>query len=94
MRQRKIITKDNIYIVQQFAYVHKAAEISLFTGKKNTRSGLGQQAQATAPWTKPQKKSIKIYSTFILGQIIIWTKYNQTPQNPTLLIVVPNQPSG
>ena len=34
MRQRKIITKDNIYIVQQFAYVHKVAEISLFIGKK------------------------------------------------------------
>ena len=52
--EKKIITKDNIYIVQQFAYVHKIARISLFT-RKNTRSDLGQQAQVAAPWTKPQK---------------------------------------
>ena len=52
--EKKIITKDNIYIVQQFAYVYKVAGISLFI-RKNTRSDLGQQAQATAPWTKPQK---------------------------------------
>ena len=30
---KKTITKDNIYVVRQFVYVHKIAVISLFTGK-------------------------------------------------------------
>ena len=30
----KTITQDNIYIVWQFAYIHRVAEILLFSGKK------------------------------------------------------------
>jgi len=36
MRQSKTITQDNIYVIRQFVYIHKVAEISLFT-RKNTR---------------------------------------------------------
>ena len=36
MRQRKTITQDSIYVVQQFSYVHRVAGISLFM-EKNTR---------------------------------------------------------
>ena len=36
MCQSKTITQDNIYVVRQFVYIHKAAEISLFT-RKNAR---------------------------------------------------------
>ena len=31
---KKTITQDNIYVIQQIAYVHGVAGISPFTGKK------------------------------------------------------------
>ena len=34
--QRKIITQDSIYMIWQFVYIHRIAEISLFSGK-NTK---------------------------------------------------------
>jgi len=33
--QNKTITQENIYVIQQFVYIHKIAVISLFTEKKH-----------------------------------------------------------
>ena len=57
-RQRKQShTQDNIYVVQQFAYVHKVARISLLLGK-NTKMRLQYflsiyKNMATTPTIKP-----------------------------------------
>lgn len=34
---KKTITQDNVYMIRQFAYVHRIAMILLFIKKKNTR---------------------------------------------------------
>ena len=66
---KKIITENNIYVVQQFTYILGVAGISLFSGKKkksnmqlynfflSKEQHQNPNLQASVPWIKSQKIS-------------------------------------
>ena len=53
---KKTIIYDNIYMIRQFAYIHKVARISLFSEKKKKKYKMHSTVFST-PWTKPHKIS-------------------------------------
>ena len=77
---KKTIIQDNIYVIQQIAYVHGVAGISPFTGKKIQDMAI-QFSFSKTTWNpihrlSLKKSPIKNCSNFISSRVIIQIKHN------------------